>query len=159
MPKHVVGTVDEIPPGERKIIEVAGRSIGVFNVGGEFYALRNTCPHQGGPLCQGRLTGLLMARVPGEYSYTHRGQILRCPWHGWEFDVKTGQSWFDPVQTRVRAYPVTVETVTVETGADTADTTGAEFPEGLEKGPYIAETYDVTLENRAEKQVIVIEIP
>jgi nitrite reductase/ring-hydroxylating ferredoxin subunit len=159
MPKHVVGTVDEIPPGERKIIEVAGRSIGVFNVGGEFYALRNTCPHQGGPLCQGRLTGLLMARVPGEYSYTHRGQILRCPWHGWEFDVKTGQSWFDPVQTRVRAYPVTVETVAVETDADVASATGAEFPEGLEKGPYIAETYDVTLENRAEKQMIVIEIP
>jgi nitrite reductase/ring-hydroxylating ferredoxin subunit len=165
MAKHVVGTVDEIPPGERKIVEVAGRSIGVFNVGGEFYALRNTCPHQGGPLCQGQLTGLLMARVPGEYSYTHRGQILRCPWHGWEFDVKTGQSWFDPVQTRVRAYPVTVETMAVGERAadaerqDATGVTGAEFPEGLEKGPYVAETYDVTLEHRAEKQMIVIEIP
>ena len=49
----VVGTVDEIPPGGRKIVEVAGRSIGVFNVGGEFFALRNRCPHQGGPLCEG----------------------------------------------------------------------------------------------------------
>ncbi len=167
MAKHVVGTVDEIPPGERKIVDIAGRSIGVFNVGGEFYALRNTCPHQGGPLCQGRLTGFIMARVPGEYSYTRRGEILRCPWHGWEFDVKTGQSWFDPVQTRVRAYPVTVETVeTVEAGdSDAGEGAAGAEPAltdplaGLEKGPYTAETYEVTLESRAEKQVIVIEVP
>src|SRR6187402_1381634 len=116
MAKYVVGAVEDIPPGERKIVEIAGRSIGVFNVGGEFYALRNTCPHQGGPLCQGQLTGFLMARVPGDYSYTRRGEILRCPWHGWEFDVKTGQSWFDPTQTRVRAYSVTVVTLKGEQG-------------------------------------------
>src|SRR3954469_5008651 len=114
MAKHVVGMVEEIPPGERKILEIAGRAIGVFNVAGEFYALRNTCPHQGGPLCQGRLTGFVMARIPGEYTYTRKGEILRCPWHGWEFGVKTGQSWFDPPQTGGRAYTVTVETRAVE---------------------------------------------
>lgn len=155
MARHVVGTVDEIPPGERKIVEIAGRSIGVFNVGGEYFALRNTCPHQGGPLCQGQLTGFLMARVPGDYSYTRRGEILRCPWHGWEFDVKTGQSWHDPVQTRVRAYPVTVETVK----SNERQVDGVEENAGLEKGPYVAETYLVSLEKRAEQQVIVVEIP
>lgn len=159
MAKHIIGTVDEIPPGERKIIEVAGRSIGVFNVGGEFYALRNTCPHQGGPLCQGRLTGFLTASVPGEYSYTRRGEILRCPWHGWEFDVKTGQSWFDPVQTRVRTYPVTVKSVEVGGEAEGRYIADSELPDGLEKGPYVAETYDVTVEERAEKQFIIVEIP
>lgn len=159
MAKYVVGLVEEIPPGERKIVELAGRSIGVFNIGGEFYALRNTCPHQGGPLCQGRLTGFLMARVPGEYSYTRRGEILRCPWHGWEFDVKTGQSWFDPLQTRVRAYPVTVVTLQAEQGTADATAVDVEGHEGLEKGPYVAETYDVTVETRAEKRVIVVEIP
>jgi nitrite reductase/ring-hydroxylating ferredoxin subunit len=159
MAKHVIGTVEEIPPGQRKIVEVAGRSIGVFNVGGEFYALRNTCPHQGGPLCEGQITGFLMARVPGEYSYTRRGEIVRCPWHGWEFDVKTGQSWFDPVQTRVRAYPVTVETRTLEQESEVDRTTTSEMPEGLQRGPYVAETYDVTVEKRAEQQVIVVEIP
>jgi len=160
MAKYVIGAVEEIPPGERKIVEVAGRSIGVFNVGGEFYALRNTCPHQGGPLCQGRLTGFVSARVPGEYSYTRHGEILRCAWHGWEFDVKTGQSWFDPVQTRVRAYPVSVVTLK-KMGDNEASTNAAAAtsPEGLEKGPYVAETYDVTLENRAEKQVIIVDIP
>ena len=52
MARHVVATVEEIPPGQRKIVEVAGRSIGIFNVSGEFFALRNRCPHQGGPLCR-----------------------------------------------------------------------------------------------------------
>ena len=51
-------TVDEIPPGGRKIVEVAGRTIGVFNVDGEFFALLNRCPHQGGPLCTGNTLGL-----------------------------------------------------------------------------------------------------
>jgi nitrite reductase/ring-hydroxylating ferredoxin subunit len=159
MAKYVVGTVEEIAPGQRKIVEIAGRSIGVFNVGGSFYALRNTCPHQGGPLCQGQVTGLLMARVPGEFSYTRRGEILRCPWHGWEFDIKTGQSWFDPVQTRVRAYPVTIERVAGSDEATDATIVDPDAPMGLEKGPYVAERYDVTLENRAEQQVIIVEIP
>lgn len=161
MAKHIIGTVDEIPPGERKIIDVAGRSIGVFNVGGEFYALRNTCPHQGGPLCQGRVSGFLTASVPGDYSYTRRGEIVRCPWHGWEFDIKTGQSWFDPVQTRVRTYPVTLKTVEVGEAGEAASTpiVESEQADGLEKGPYVAETYDVTVEQRAEKQFILVEIP
>ena len=85
MAKHVVATVDEIPPGERKIVELEGRSLGIFNINGEFYAVRNICPHQGAPLCEGRLTGLLQSDVPGEYRYTRKGEILRCVWHGWEF--------------------------------------------------------------------------
>ena len=59
MAKWVVATVDEIPPGARKIVDVGGRSIGVFNVGGEFFALLNRCPHQGGPLCLGNTLGFL----------------------------------------------------------------------------------------------------
>ena len=54
---RVVGTIDEIPPGQRKIVDVAGRTIGVFNVGGDYFALLNRCPHQGGPLCSGRPRG------------------------------------------------------------------------------------------------------
>jgi 3-phenylpropionate/trans-cinnamate dioxygenase ferredoxin subunit len=159
MAKYVVGMVEEIPPGARKVLEVAGRSIGVFNIGGDFYALRNSCPHQGGPLCQGQLTGFVMARVPSEYSYTRQGEILRCPWHGWEFDVKTGQSWFDPQQTRVRAYTVTVESVAVEQAAEEGDQNASAAPQGLQPGPYTAETYEVTVEERAEEQVVVVEIP
>ena len=79
MAKHVVATVDEIPPGERKIVELEGRSLGVFNIDGEFYAVRNICPHQGAPLCEGRLTGLLESDVPGEYRvYPQRRNLALC---------------------------------------------------------------------------------
>ena len=67
MARHVIGLVSELPPGERKIVEVEGRSIGVFNVHGAFYALRNSCPHQGGPLCLGRIKGMTLPSAPGEY--------------------------------------------------------------------------------------------
>lgn len=146
MAKHRVAKVGEIPPGGRKIVEVAGRSIGVFNIGGEFFALRNRCPHAGGPLCEGVLSGFLRSDAPGEYDYVRRGEILRCPWHQWEFDVRTGQSWFDPVKTRVRRYETSIESSPV--GEE--EMTSA----GLEKGPYTAETYDVSL----EEQFVVLEM-
>ncbi len=139
MPKHIVATTDEIPVGTHKVIDIAGRSIGLFNINGEFYAIRNRCPHQGGPLCRGRVTGFISASQPGEYSYTRRGEIVRCPWHGWEFDIKTGQSWFDPAKTRVRNYKVSVEQLTPAAVEAVAP--------GLEPGPYLAETYPVTVEN------------
>ena len=109
MGRHVVGTVAEIPPGERKIVEVEGRSIGVFNVRGTFYALRNSCPHQAAPLCRGSVKGMTIAPSPGEYAYVREGEILRCPWHGWEFDLTNGRSIFNPHKVRVRSYKVTVE--------------------------------------------------
>lgn len=146
MPKHIVASVDEIPAGERKLVEIAGRSIGIFNVNGEFYAIRNNCPHQGGPLCAGYLTGFVMSDKPGEYTYTRRGEIVRCPWHGWEFDVKSGQSWFDPAKMRVRNYQVTVETIAPDTVEPPAP--------GLQPGPYVAETYPVTV----EQSYVVIEL-
>jgi nitrite reductase/ring-hydroxylating ferredoxin subunit len=104
----VVARAEEIAPGERKIVEIGGRSIGVFNVGGDFYALRNRCPHQGGPLCAGMQFGALRSHRPGEYDYSGPGEIIRCPWHGWEFEIKTGRSWFDPDRQRVRSYPATL---------------------------------------------------
>ena len=107
--KHVVGGVAEIPPGRRKIVELEGRSIGVFNVKGTFYALRNACPHQSAPLCRGRITGLLQAADQKHLELTREGEILRCPWHGWEFDLTNGRSIFNPHRVRVRSYQVTVE--------------------------------------------------
>ena len=113
--RHRVAAAGEIPPGGRKIVEIAGRSIGVFNLGGEYFALRNRCPHQGGAVCEGRLWGVLRATAPGMFEYEPSREILACPWHGWEFHVRTGQSWCEPERLRVRRYPVTVEEGAVET--------------------------------------------
>ncbi len=132
MSKHIVATVDEIPVGMCKIVEIKGRSIGVFNVKGEFLALRNRCPHEGAALCEGTITGLRQADQPGDYRYERAGEIIRCPWHGWEFDIKTGQSWFGPNRVRVRPYPVTIE-------SDIS---------GYQPGPYMAESYPVSVEER-----------
>ena len=123
MSKHVVATVDEIPPGGRKLVTVRGRPIAVFNLDGQFYGLFNRCPHQGGPMCEGLLTGLVESDTPGEYSYTRKGEIIRCPWHQWEFDIRTGRSWCDPRRLRLMKYDVAVEA-----GAT------------LVEGPYVAET-------------------
>jgi nitrite reductase/ring-hydroxylating ferredoxin subunit len=134
--KHVVAAVSEIPPGGRKLVHAEGRAIVVFNLGGEFFALSNRCPHRGGNLCQGNLTGLVLSNEPGHYDYTRRGEIIRCPWHAWEFDIRTGKSWCDPDRVRARNYAVSVEK-------------GAELVEG----PYAAETFPV----RVEDDYIVVE--
>ena len=128
--KHVVAAVADIPPGGRKLVTADGRAIVVFNLGGEFFALSNRCPHRGGSLCQGSLTGLVLSDEPGEYNYTRRGEIIRCPWHSWEFDIRTGKSWCDPNRVRARNYAVSVEP-------------GAKLVEG----PYVAETFAVSVEN------------
>ena len=93
--RHPVAEAGEIAVGERKIIEVAGRSIGVFNVNGEYRAVLNLCPHAFAPICQGFVRGTTAASRPGEYLWHKEGEILACPWHGWEFDLLTGDCTVD----------------------------------------------------------------
>lgn len=136
MPRHVVATVDEIPDGKRKLVSVDGRDIVIFNVKGEFLALLDRCPHQGGSLCGGVVTGFVESDSPGRYTYSRPGEIIRCPWHGWHFDIRTGQSWGDPERVFTKNYNVDVAEGST-----------------LVEGPYKAETIDVTVEN----QYLVIE--
>ncbi len=106
--RHVVARAEEIPPGGRKIVRVVGRGeIGIFNVDGAFYALKNTCAHQGSRVCLGKIVGTALPSDVYEYRYGREGEILRCPWHEWEYDIKTGESVFDP-KVRVTTYPVEV---------------------------------------------------
>jgi 3-phenylpropionate/trans-cinnamate dioxygenase ferredoxin subunit len=107
--RHIVGPVGDIPPGSRKLVEAEGKRVVVFNLGGEFFAISDRCPHQGGPLHKGTVMGLVESPCPGEYHYGRAGEIVRCPWHAWEFDIRTGKSRFDPRRTKVRAFPACVE--------------------------------------------------
>ena len=110
---HPVCLVSELPPGSRRIVEIGGREIGVFRLAdGRYCALRNRCPHRGAPLCAGRTMGLLTADRPYQPVLEREGEILRCPWHGWEFDLTTGRSVFMPEEVRVKSYPVGVEAAT-----------------------------------------------
>ncbi len=137
MERHVVAAVAEIPPGGRKIVTVQGREIGVFNLGGDFFALLNRCPHQGGALCRGPQVGLVTASEPGRFDYSRPGEMLKCPWHSWTFDIRTGQSWCDPDDLRVRRFAVQVEP-----------------GETVAKGPFVAETFSVSV----EQDYVVLEL-
>jgi nitrite reductase (NADH) small subunit len=106
--RYVVARAADVPPGGRVIARAGRVSVGVFNVDGTFYALANVCPHMGAPLCLGPLTGTNLPSAPATYVWGAQGRIVRCPWHKWEFDVRTGEALFDP-RVRTRAYPVAVE--------------------------------------------------
>jgi nitrite reductase/ring-hydroxylating ferredoxin subunit len=137
MTKHVVAAVRDLPVGSRKTLTVNGRPIVVFNVNGSFCGLLDRCPHQGANLSCGIIGGIAQGAEPGRISYLRQGEFLRCPWHGWEFDIRTGQSWCDPERVRTRTYPVDVAS-------------GGQ----LVQGPYIAETVPVTVED----DYVVIEV-
>ncbi|MFA9479282.1 Rieske (2Fe-2S) protein [Phycisphaerales bacterium AB-hyl4] len=139
--RHTVCRASELPPGERKIVEINGRSIGVFNVHGNYHALRNICPHQMAPLCQGKVTGTTLPSKPNEYQWDREGEIVRCPWHGWEFDILTGKSVFNPHKLRVKTYKVTIEQddAQARSGACPASESGEDpsvetFPVSVEDG-------------------------
>ena len=135
--KHVIATLAEIPPGSQKLVNVKGRAIAVFNVAGELFGISDACPHQGGSLAAGATVGLTTSVKPGEYCHSRPGEFVRCPWHSWEFDLRTGQSWCDPRKFRTRPYDLSVE-----------------LGDTLIAGPYVAETFGVSVED----QYIVVEL-
>lgn len=108
MAKHVVANVADVPPGARISVEVDGAPVAIFNLGGEFFGLLDRCPHMGGQLSDGVVIGLVEAQKPGCYAYSRAGEIVRCPWHGWEFDIRTGKSRFDPARWKARSLDVEV---------------------------------------------------
>jgi nitrite reductase/ring-hydroxylating ferredoxin subunit len=87
-----VASISELELGSCKTVEEQGKVIALFNVGGRIYALDNTCLHQGGPLGEGRL----------------ESEVVTCPWHMWEFNVRTGEKVGEP-SLRVATYPVQVD--------------------------------------------------
>lgn len=107
MALHFIANIEDIAEGEHLIVDVKGFSIGVYRLGEEFYALYNRCPHEGAELCKGTVCGTNLPSEVYEYEYSRQGEIVRCPWHGWEFDIKTGKSLFDD-KVRTRRYKVEV---------------------------------------------------
>ena len=139
--RFVVARTREIPEGERLIVDVAGREIGIYNVRGRFHALLNRCPHLGGPLCRGQVVTEVTARVPGEIKGNPDKVYATCPWHNWEFDIETGQSYWNPKGLRARPFPVGVEA-------------GEAIRRAMESGsaervpgPFTAETVPVSIED------------
>jgi nitrite reductase (NADH) small subunit len=87
-----VARVEDVPPGTIRGVEVDGQAIAIANVGGQFFATQHACLHLEGPLGEGRL----------------EGKTLSCPWHGWQYDVRTGKNEFDHA-IRLQTFEVKVE--------------------------------------------------
>jgi len=142
---------EEFDAGERRIVTLDGFSVGVFNVEGEYYAMKNDCPHQRAPLCEGKLGGTTESDTPGEYDWVRPGQVVRCPWHGWEFDVTTGESVFNPHKVKAKTFEARVEPSEGEAAASDSKAAAADGGcEGcevdLEGDDPPVETYDVEVE-------------
>ncbi len=135
--RYVVAKLGEIAPGTSKLVAVANREIGVFNIDGAFYALLSKCPHEGASLCRGKIVQRVESDEPGQYCIVAGSAMIRCPWHGWQYDIRTGQSWCDSDNIGLRKFAVSVET-----------------GEGILKGPYVAESYPVSV----EEHYVVVEI-
>jgi len=91
---HDVGSAADLERDGRVVARVGGREVGVVAEAGGVHGIRNRCPHHGGPLCLGTVRERV-AGGPGVYELAGR-RVLRCPWHGWEFDLETGACLDDP---------------------------------------------------------------
>jgi nitrite reductase (NADH) small subunit len=108
--KYRVCRVEDIPCGEKRSYTIKNLPIMVIHSQqGEFYAVYDRCPHQRAPLSEGVLGGLTAATQPGEsFSYTRQGEIIRCPWHGFSYDVTNGTCLANE-RLRVKTYPLIVD--------------------------------------------------
>lgn len=88
--EHYIVPEEELDEGKRVVTDVMGREVAIFNVNGEYYAIGSHCPHMGGPCAEGMLTGYFGADESGKLTYSRENEIVCCPWHGWEFDIKNG---------------------------------------------------------------------
>ena len=96
VPEIYVGNEADFPEGDRKILVVDGHEVGVFRINGGFHAFYNHCPHQGGPVCQGKIIrkveeNLDLDQTSRGLKYSEDHVHIVCPWHGFEYDIETGE--------------------------------------------------------------------
>ncbi len=104
-----LGKADAFPVDTVKIVTANGREIGVVRrADGTVQAVRNWCPHKGAQICKGQLTGTTLPGPPGTLEWGRDGEILRCPWHGFEFDIATGERVYVGGRMRLRTYPAKI---------------------------------------------------
>ncbi len=138
--RYIVGRPSDVPEGGHVIVAVGRREVGIFRSDNKFYALLNRCPHLGGPLCVGQVVTDVVAPVPGNVRSSPGRTFVTCPWHNWEFDIRTGQSYWNA---RLRALPFRVA---VESGEAVEASLGSGNAQRV-AGPYTAETVPVAVED------------
>jgi 3-phenylpropionate/trans-cinnamate dioxygenase ferredoxin subunit len=105
-----VGPVDGFEVGRLQRVDIPGKDVYVLRTGDEsFFAVKNSCPHQGGPLCLGDVRGTFLPSAPGDFQFGLEHRVVRCPYHAYEYDLESGQALFVPeVRDRIVRYDVRV---------------------------------------------------
>lgn len=107
--KYKIGIAGDFYKKGCHLVEVKGRKLGIYKIDDRFYAVLNACPHKGAPLCMGSSDGTMLPSKPNEFKYGLENQVIRCPWHGYEFDITTGEAIFGTTNKKAPVYPVREE--------------------------------------------------
>jgi nitrite reductase (NADH) small subunit len=109
-----VGRVDEFAIGKCHIVKIGEAEIGIVQLAnGEIHAVLNRCPHKGAPICKGIVGGTWPPSQVGSLDFARDGEVLVCPWHGYEYDLKTGMELYQEHPTRLRKYQTSIQSGSV----------------------------------------------
>jgi nitrite reductase/ring-hydroxylating ferredoxin subunit len=104
-----VGRAEDFPLDQFRIVMAGPREVGVVRrADGTVNVVRNWCPHKGAEICKSKLSGTTLPGPPGTLAWGHDGEIVRCPWHGFEFDIHTGKRPYTDSKMRLRVYPARI---------------------------------------------------
>lgn len=106
--RYLACSTSEVAPGAQKIVTINRRPIGIFEIDGTYHAMLNVCPHRGGALCEGPQCGTSTSDTDFGIHYGRHNELVRCAWHGWEFDIRTGQALADSSM-KAKTFDVSVE--------------------------------------------------
>jgi ferredoxin-NADP reductase/nitrite reductase/ring-hydroxylating ferredoxin subunit len=107
--QRIADLADVPPPGKgAHTVVVDGAEVGIFRLANEIVAWRNVCPHAAAPVCRGTVDGTRLPSMVYEYEYGRDQEILQCPWHGWEFDLRNGRHLAEGSAVKLRPHPITV---------------------------------------------------
>jgi nitrite reductase (NADH) small subunit len=107
--KYKIGTANDFNKTGCHLVEVKGRKLGIYKIDDQFHAILNACPHKGAPLCMGSSDGTMLPSRPNEFKPGLENRVVRCPWHGFEFEITTGEPIFGTSNKKVPVYSVSVE--------------------------------------------------
>jgi nitrite reductase (NADH) small subunit len=105
---YKIAAVSELPLNKLHTVEIEGRNIAIVRTSAGVFSIGNSCPHMGAPMCKGSIHGTMLPSDPDEYVYGEDAQVIRCPWHGYEFSIRTGESIAGAFHGRVPAYEIEV---------------------------------------------------
>ena len=103
-----IGAVTDLDLNKLHTVEIEGRMITIVRTDAGVFSMGNSCPHQGGPMRSGSIHGTMLPSDPDEYVYGEDSQVIRCPWHGYEFSIRTGKSICGAISGRLPVYEIEV---------------------------------------------------